>query len=288
MTPVKDITSPAAAAIDDDVKEEALASPSHHLQPPIMSPSGYGGGWGPMPPMGMPPPYPGYHQPFPPGYGAPPTARALPLNDQETQVCLVAPAHGLPYSFDVPFPPRKLPVCSRCKKNFKSRDLCRARDGHRALPWTATNVVVTLTDEVLSRAEDGTLRYRLDIPVTAELQNIPDLCKGPAGTFMSSESICKVCKDKNYTRDYCRNTCKHTTPPNSTIYVKLVPMTNDNVLPRKKKRKMEEDALENVEGEEGEDEYTERKSDDLSVIHESKTFFMIMSAEKITVKVSSV
>ena len=251
----------------------------------MMSPSGYGGGWPPMPPMGMPPPYPPSYQPYPPGYGAPP-ARVL-QDDQETQVCLVAPAHGLPYSFDVPFPPRKLPVCCRCKKNFKSRDICRVRDGHRALPWAATNVVVTITDEVLSRAEDGTLSY-LDIPVTAELKNIPELCKGPAGTFMTSQPICRVCKDKNYTRDYCRNTCKHTTPPSSTIYVKLVPLTNDNVLPRKKKRKMEEEALDNAKGEEGEDEDTEDKSDDLSIIHESKTFFMIMSAEKITVKVSSV
>ena len=203
---------------------------------------------------------------------------------ENPQQCTVHPP-GLPYAFDVTFPDRRLPVCQRCKKNFRSRDLCRTRDGHRALPWATTYLVVTLTDEVLSQNENGTLSYRRDIPIIAETQNIPDLCKGPAGGFMASEPICKVCKDKNYTRDYCRNVSGHTTPPHQAVYIKIVPKIEANTLPpRKKKRKIEEGVDGKVKNEGG-DNNAKDDSDNLTDIHPSKTFLVVMSATKMIVKV---
>eukprot|EP00584_Thalassiosira_punctigera_P005250 CAMPEP_0172540526 /NCGR_PEP_ID=MMETSP1067-20121228/11512_1 /TAXON_ID=265564 ORGANISM="Thalassiosira punctigera, Strain Tpunct2005C2" /NCGR_SAMPLE_ID=MMETSP1067 /ASSEMBLY_ACC=CAM_ASM_000444 /LENGTH=301 /DNA_ID=CAMNT_0013326399 /DNA_START=46 /DNA_END=948 /DNA_ORIENTATION=- len=158
---------------------------------------------------------------LPMGMGMAPGPHTIMMEGQPptTHVCTVHPP-GMPRAFDVPFPERRLPVCDRCKKNFKSRDLCRKRDGHKALPWQSTYVVVTIDDTALKLGEDDVLIYE-DIPVTAELQETPLMCLGPADGSMKLEPICKVCREKNYTRDYCRNTCKHTTPPWSTTYVKL-------------------------------------------------------------------
>ena len=260
-----------------------------------------------MPPHmmgGLPPSsYPhGMHQPV--------------MNKQQQQqqpelgvhLCTLHPP-GMPRAFDVPFPERRLPVCNRCKKNFKSRDLCRNRDGHKSLPWQNTYVAVTIADECLIEGEDGSLSYNPDVPVVAELQGTPLLCLGPADGSMRSEPICKVCREKNYTRDYCRNTCKHTTPPWSTTYVKLVVHENptdgnmsysSNNPPVNKKRKKENangkpkedpDASsphnKGYEDNDDDEEDLKEKSQDLSIIHESKTFLAAICATKMTVKVSA-
>ena len=224
-----------------------------------------------------------------------------------TQICTIHPP-GMPRAFDVPFPPRKLPVCVRCKKNYRSRELCRQRDEHRALPWQTTYIIVTLTEAVLEKREDGT-QFIADIPVAAVLQDMPDMCRGPADGFMTKQPICKLCKDKNYTRDYCRTSSKHTTPPYQTVYIKLVPKSLADEDPllmsmrqlKKKKRKTEEhcdgkptpnlvigkgdDVIVKEEEDADNDDEEEDKGDDLTQIHPSKTFFAEVSARKITVKV---
>lgn len=231
------------------------------------------------------------HQPYgfsPPGMGMMPSVAPPAKKPDGTQVCTVHPP-GMPRAFDVPFPERKLPVCIRCKKNYRSRELCRQRDEHKALPWQTTYVVVTLTDAVLEKGEDGNLSVA-DIPMIAELQDMPELCRGPADGFMQKEPICKVCKEKNYTRDYCRNTSKHTTPPYQAVYVKLVAKQSDDddhLRPAKRKKRKPE---ENADGKprpdpDNPDEATaEFESDDLTEIHKSKTFFAAISSKKITVK----
>ena len=221
-------------------------------------------------------------------------------------LCTLHPP-GMPRAFDVPFPERRLPVCNRCKKNFKSRDLCRNRDGHKSLPWQNTYVAVTIADVCLIQGEDGSLSYNPDVPVVAELQGTPLLCLGPADGSMRLEPICKVCREKNYTRDYCRNTCKHTTPPWSTTYVKLVVHENptdgksySNNRPNKKRKKEnangkpkeDPDASsphnKGYEDNDDEEEDIKEKSHDLSIIHESKTFLAAICATKMTVKVSAI
>jgi len=243
-----------------------------------------------MPFPGGAPGFPGMMAPPQQGYSAPMMAPAPPIKKPDaTQICTVHP-YGMPRSFDVPFPEKRLPVCDRCKKNYRSRELCRQRDGHKALPWQTTYVVMTLTDEVLAKGDDGMLIYA-DIPIVAELQEMPELCRGPSDGSMASEPICPVCKEKNYTRDHCRNTLKHTTPPYQSIYVKLVPKLaddgEDKYRPhKKKKRKAEENAdgkPTQVDDNQAEEE-SKVKSDDLLLIHTSKTFFATISSKKITTK----
>ena len=57
---------------------------------------------------------------------------------------LVMTIPGFKKPVRLPFPEKALPVCLRCKKNYKTRELCRVRDGHTGLPWTLTYVCVTL------------------------------------------------------------------------------------------------------------------------------------------------
>ena len=265
-----------------------------------------------MPPgMGMPPGGYGYYQhppvPFSPmgsGMMMPPYPPFMPQQQQQhqqqqnntvrtyktvspQQACHVAPGNGLPYAFDIPFPDKRLPVCIRCKKNFKSRDLCRTRDAHKALPWSTTYVVVTLTDDLFETNNEGKLMYR-DISVVAELQELPEMCKGPSDGFMESEPICTVCRSKNYTRDYCRKTSKHTTPSWNAVYVKLVPKTGDNASsgPRRSKKVKTEEGVDGrpIPAQEGSEEREEEKSNDLSDIYQSKTFMIKFSAYSMTVK----
>lgn len=282
-----------AAASGDGSAGAPLPPPPPGVLPPQIPPMamgapmgypgyGYGGFPGFPPAPMMPYPYPMPGMPGMPGMEAPAAADA-----EKSQSCVVHPP-GLPRPFEVPFPERKLPVCDRCKKNYRSRELCRQRDGHRALPWQTTFVVVTISDDVLEKVEDGTYRY-LDVPVIAELQQIPEMCRGPADGYMLKEPICKVCKEKNYTRDHCRNTLKHTTPPYQCVYVKLVRKEDDlhrAVRPPKKKRKKK--AEDNVDGIPTPDADAPADdvdlSDDLSIIHPSKTFFASISSKKITVK----
>ncbi|KAL9190171.1 hypothetical protein ACHAXT_007382 [Thalassiosira profunda] len=250
------------------------------------------------PPAGGAPPAYGYGFPFPqpfgppmmmPPYAYPPGMMPVAPAEKKTEggLCTVHPP-GCPRPFEVPFPERKLPVCLRCKKNYRSRELCRSRDEHRALPWQTAYVVVTLTDEILEKKPDGTLGFA-DIPVVAELQDTPEMCRGPADGSMREEPICKVCKEKNYTTDHCRNSLNHTTPPYQSVYVKLVPRTDGletSPPPPKRKKKRQEEHVDGrpTPAEHGDGDTGEALSDDLTVIHESKTFFALISAHKIVVK----
>jgi hypothetical protein len=127
---------------------------------------------------------------------------------------------GFKHPIDVQFPPRCLPVCGRCKKNFKTREHCRGRDCHTDLPWCDTYVCVSLDKS----CTDGNGKL-LDGPFAAKV--IP-----PVGfTFKEDEldpltPICAPCKDKNYTRTYCRQHKNHRQLPWSTVYVVVSLDTN--------------------------------------------------------------
>lgn len=269
------------------------------MTPPAPGPGGYGYPQPPQPGFGFPP-QPMMPMPMAPGggmpmlvgppFGMPGMGAPAPPSEKKVAGKQVATVHppGMPRAFDVPFAERRLPVCDRCKKNFKSRELCRRRDGHKALPWQTTYVVITLTDDVVVKADDGTMTHA-DIPVIAELQDTPLMCLGPADGSMEFEPICKVCREKNYTRDYCRKTCKHTTPPWSTTYVKLVvdkTPKDDHKLKLSKRRKKQQE--ENADGkpipDENDPSPEEESNDDLTQIHQSKTFLAVISSRKITVR----
>ena len=120
------------------------------------------------------------------------------------------------------------------------------------------------------------------------------MCLGPADGSMKTEPICKVCREKNYTRDYCRNTCKHTTPPWSTTYVKLVadtkPKDDDRFMQysAKKRKARQEDGVNGKPKPQEDGASADEESDDLSTVHKSRTFLCSISSTKLTARVSDV
>jgi len=133
---------------------------------------------------------------------------------------------GLKNHVEIPFPDRKLPVCKRCKKIYKTRELCRVRDKHTEVPWSTTYICVTLDESCFTRNDDGGKKLVEEGPMRFVAHSIP----GPPTTYCSKSDtlsagtkspICMACKDKNYTRHHCRVKNKHLELPWSTVYVIL-------------------------------------------------------------------
>lgn len=121
---------------------------------------------------------------------------------------------GFKQSIDVPFPDRTLSVCVRCKKNYKTRQYCRVRDGHTALPSALTYVCITL--DMSCTDENGKL---IDGPFVA--RPLPPQPYSFRDEIEASTPTCAACKEKNYTRSYCRQKRMHKQLPWSTNYVIL-------------------------------------------------------------------
>lgn len=135
---------------------------------------------------------------------------------------------GLKNDVEIPFPDRKLPVCKRCKKIYKTRELCRVRDKHTEVPWSTTYICVTLDESCFTTRnhEDGGMKLVEEGPMQFVARSIP----GPPAAYCSKSDslcggtkspICMACKDKNYTRHHCRVKNKHLELPWSTVYVIL-------------------------------------------------------------------
>jgi len=125
---------------------------------------------------------------------------------------------GFKHAVDIPFPGRVLPVCARCKKNYKTREHCRTKEQHHTLPWTDTYICMTLDGSCFN--PDATLRLE-DGPFVAHgVQSQPYIYPDEMKLDPKTPS-CAQCKDKNYTRTYCRTSKKHKTLPWSTVYVML-------------------------------------------------------------------
>ncbi len=132
---------------------------------------------------------------------------------------------GLKNQVDIPFPDRKLPVCKRCKKIYKTRELCRVRDRHTEVPWSTTYICGTLDDSCFNRGSDGELSLVEEGPMRFVAQSVPS----PPVPYRSKDNalggtkspICMACKDKNYTRHHCRIKNKHLELPWGTVYVTI-------------------------------------------------------------------
>lgn len=125
---------------------------------------------------------------------------------------------GFKHAVDVPFPGRVLPVCQRCKKNYKTREHCRTKEQHHNLPWADTYMCMTFDQSCFNT--DGSLRIN-DGPFHAHgVQSQPYIYPEEMKLDPKTPS-CAQCKDKNYTRTYCRTSKKHRTLPWSTVYVVL-------------------------------------------------------------------
>jgi len=140
---------------------------------------------------------------------------------------------GLQKEIEIPFPDRKLPVCTRCKKIYKTRELCRVRDGHTEVAWNTTHLSVSLDDSCFAQNTRGDLCLVDENSVKFVARTL----KGPvmpyrtkkSDTLLANTPICMACKQKNYTRNHCREKQKHRQLPWGTAYVVLsaVPLPKD-------------------------------------------------------------
>jgi hypothetical protein len=161
---------------------------------------------------------------------------------------------GFTSIIDVPFPGRNLPVCEKCKKNFKTREHCRNRECHTGLPWSECFVCVSLDPSCTK--EDNTLRPG---PFISRLIPPQPLCI--PGEVDPETTLCGMCKDKNYTRVHCRVNKKHHQVPWNTVFITLsydpnhhlpdygeAETSNRKRQPRIKKRKKDDNVEHEEEG----------------------------------------
>ena len=152
---------------------------------------------------------------------------------------------GLQNEIEIPFPDRKLPVCARCKKIYKSRDLCRIRDGHTDVAWNTTHLCVSLDDSCFAQTAKGELR----LVDESTIKFVASTLKGTiipyhtkkSDTLLPGTPICMACKQKNYTRNHCRGKQKHRQLPWGTVYVVL------SAVPISTKESEKEDNIDNFD-----------------------------------------
>ena len=53
---------------------------------------------------------------------------------------------GFNQELNIKFPDNRLAVCKRCKKNYKTRDVCRVKNGHTSESWNTAYICVTLDE----------------------------------------------------------------------------------------------------------------------------------------------
>jgi len=173
---------------------------------------------------------------------------------------------GFNQELNVKFPDSRLAVCEKCKKNYKTRDMCRVRNNHTAPPWTTAYICITLDDSCTD--ENG--KY-IDKPLTVRMVQWQPFCvKKP---FDPQHPVCSGCKKTNRTRSFCRERHRHRQLPWCTVYVMLSALDSTDPstvvaaaskpLDGKEEGEASEEAGEKEEGdkEEGEKEEAEAKED---------------------------
>jgi len=138
---------------------------------------------------------------------------------RNTLICAIP---GLRKPIEIGFESKKLPVCKKCKKIYKTRQLCRVRDEHTDLPWNTTFICFEVDDTCLVNGHFVQAKgdkFVAEILPETSIQAAPyfaDLDKlGP------DPPICRDCKDKNYTRYHCRTNHCHPKLPWGTFYAVL-------------------------------------------------------------------
>lgn len=119
---------------------------------------------------------------------------------------------GFRHSINVQFPRGRLPVCQKCKKTSKTRDQCRTRACHKDIPWCDIYVCISLDNSCTGN--DGKI---LDGPFVAK--NIMPTNAKLKGDVDPRTPVCASCKERNYTRNYCRVRKKHQQLPWSAVHV---------------------------------------------------------------------
>eukprot|EP00536_Pseudo-nitzschia_multiseries_P004053 jgi/Psemu1/187123/e_gw1.65.34.1 len=123
---------------------------------------------------------------------------------------------GFKQALNVKFPDSRLPVCVSCKKNFKTKDMCRVRNQHTRPPWTTAYICMTIDDSCTD--EDG--KY-VDKPFVVRMVQWRPFCVMEDFPPKSKVPVCATCKKTNRTRSFCRDRHKHRKLPWCTVYVML-------------------------------------------------------------------
>lgn len=121
---------------------------------------------------------------------------------------------GFNQQLNVKFPDSRLAVCAKCKKNFKTRDMCRVRNTHTTAPWTTAYICITVDESCLD--ENG--RF-VDKPMTVRMVQWQPYCV--VKPFDPKTPVCAACKRTNRTRSFCRDRHKHRQLPWCSVYVLL-------------------------------------------------------------------
>lgn len=121
---------------------------------------------------------------------------------------------GFEQTLHVKFPDSRLPVCAHCKKNFKTRDICRVRQKHTEAPWSTAYICLTLDDTCTDK--DGNL---MDKPMVCRMTQWQPYCVPVQFAKNEKTPVCAACKKTNRTRTFCRERHKHRLLPWSTVYV---------------------------------------------------------------------
>ena len=120
---------------------------------------------------------------------------------------------GFRQVLNVKFPDSRLAVCEKCKKNYKTRDMCRVRNSHTSAPWTTAYICITLDESCL---ENG--KY-VDKPFSVRMVPWQPYCVKEC--FDAKTPVCAACKKTNRTRSFCRTRHQHKALPWCTVYVVL-------------------------------------------------------------------
>lgn len=222
---------------------------------------------------------------------------------------LICEVPGLSKPIEIAFNDSKLPVCSKCKKIYKTRKLCRVRDCHTDIPWNTTYICFKVDDSCLN--EKGEFDCSSDDDFDVELIKEEDVKTTYFAEYEKlgdTAAICRPCKIKNYTKYHCRASNCHQNLPWTTFYAVIKKRVTEDGKNLKKVPSIETDgetsvptlespgtgekdtALENNEGKDRRDyrpiDMHLRDRETILNVSESKTFLLIIEPEGTILHVS--
>ena len=133
---------------------------------------------------------------------------------------LVFTPNGFHQELCVRFPDnsRSLVVCKACKRRGKTRYYCRIQKCHTALPWTDIYLCFIVDESCLqNKAENETSKFQneasrcflKDEYITTHVIRPEPFEMGTGSFEKKAMPVCSSCKERNYTRSYCRIKKEH-------------------------------------------------------------------------------
>lgn len=137
---------------------------------------------------------------------------------------------GIKHVINIPFPARRLPSCDKCKRHYKTRELCREVKKHNGLPWTKVFICMTLDPSCYDERTNRFLVADYADLTASPTETLPYQLK-PDVEVDPNMPMCLDCKNKNYTRVSCRGKKgnSHRYLPWGTVYVTLSSPSRSNM-----------------------------------------------------------